>query len=85
MFAEFSRVLRPGALLLVAFQADDGEEVDLHNPYGHVVSLRNYRHDPEQVSRLLDQAGMDIEVRLLRGPRDHEKTAQAFLLAQKRF
>jgi SAM-dependent methyltransferase len=49
VFSEFSRVLRPGADLLLAFQAGDGKihkKVHLSRAYGHAISLDAYRLAP---------------------------------------
>ena len=79
--AEFARVLRPGAPLLMAFQVGD-ERVALLRPYGHEVFLHAYRRDPDQLCDLLTRAGFDVRARVLREPEPpNEKTRQAYLLA----
>jgi SAM-dependent methyltransferase len=81
VFAEFARVLRAGAPLLMAFQAGD-ERVALPRPYGHEVALHTYRRDPDQVCDLLARAGLDVRARVLREPEPpNEKTRQAYLMA----
>jgi SAM-dependent methyltransferase len=81
VFAEIARVLRPGAPLLMAFQA--GEEVVHHQQgYGHAISLHAWRRDPEQVAAMLATAGLQVRTRVLREPDPPlEKTRQAYLLA----
>ena len=83
VFAEFARVLRPGAPLVMAFQAGD-ERVALPRPYGHEVSLHAYRRDPDQLCDLLIRAGFGIRARVLREPEPpNEQTRQAYLLAAR--
>jgi SAM-dependent methyltransferase len=83
VFAEFARVLRPGAPLLMAFQAGD-ERVHLQQGYGHRVSLHAWRRNPDGVAELLHQAGFDVRVRVLREPEPpKEKSRQAYLLATR--
>ena len=84
VFAEFARVLQAGAPLLLAFQAGD-ERVHLQQGYGHPISLHAHRRDPERVAGLLTAAGFDVRTRVLRDPEPpHEKTRQAYLLADRR-
>jgi ubiquinone/menaquinone biosynthesis C-methylase UbiE len=81
VFAEFARVLRPGAPVLIAFQAGD-EQVHLQQGYGHPISLRAWRRNPDQVARLLEDAGFRVRARVLREPEPpKEQTPQAYLLA----
>lgn len=61
VITELARVLRPGGLLLTAFQAGD-ERVHLAHAYGHAVSLDAYRLPPDDLAALLEGAG------LARGP-----------------
>jgi SAM-dependent methyltransferase len=83
VFAEFARVLRPGAPLLMAFQAGD-ESVHHQQGYGHEISLHAYRRDPEQVCVVLEAAGFAVRARVLREPEPpKEKTRQAYLLAAR--
>ena len=85
-FAEFTRVLAPGGLLLTAFQVGD-EPLHLTEALGHAVSLDFHRLQPDHVAGLLSQAGLDMQARLLREPVGDgdfaERTQQAFLLARK--
>ena len=87
VFAGFARALRPGAPLLMAFQARNGpgdKRVQLPRPYGHDVSLHAYRRDPDQVCELLEQAGFAVQARVLREPEPpKEKTRQAYLLSTR--
>jgi SAM-dependent methyltransferase len=85
-FAEFSRVLAPGGFALLAFQVGD-EPVHLTRALGHQISVDVHQRRPEQVTALLDQAGLVVRARLTREPDDEgeftERTPQAFLLARK--
>ncbi|MGK5442470.1 class I SAM-dependent DNA methyltransferase [Micromonospora sp. URMC 105] len=86
-FAEFHRVLAPGAHLLMAFQVGD-EPLHLTDAWGSPVSLTFHRRRPEQVARLLDAAGLEVRARLCREPQEWdgriESTPQACLLARRR-
>ena len=82
VFAEFHRVLRPGAELILAFQAGD-EKVHLSQAYGHTISLDAYRLSPTRVEDLLAAAGLVTHTRVLRDPDPREKTPQAYLLARR--
>ncbi|GAB3801988.1 class I SAM-dependent DNA methyltransferase [Micromonospora zhanjiangensis] len=83
-FAEFHRVLAPGAPALFAFQAGE-EKMRLEDRlvYGHHVSYDVYRFAPEWIVELLDRAGLDMRARLIREPEGSEKTRQAYLLAAR--
>jgi SAM-dependent methyltransferase len=82
VFAEFRRVLRPGGELLLAFQAGD-ERVQLHQAYGHTISLDAYRLPPDWIEDQLSAAGLVTHTRIRREPRPQESTPQAFLLARR--
>ena len=60
VFAEFARVTRPGATVLVAFQAGDGQRVDRATSYEQPVPLRYYRHDVDDVAAALEAAGFAL-------------------------
>ncbi|MFE7269332.1 class I SAM-dependent DNA methyltransferase [Streptomyces sp. NPDC057623] len=84
LFAEFHRVLAPGAPLFVAFQA--GEEHRHHDrPWGHPVSLTFQRRRPEDMADLLTAAGFSLVSRTVREPDPalDETSPQAFLIARK--
>jgi len=82
VFAEFRRVLRPGGELLLAFQAGD-ERVELHQAYGHTVSLDAYRLPPDWIEAQLTAAGLVTHTRIRRDPGPREPTPQAYLLARR--
>jgi SAM-dependent methyltransferase len=85
-FAEFRRVLVPGGYLQLGFQVGDAP---LHRTQalGHPVSLDSHHRPPDQVARLLSEAGLEVRARLVREPDDGgdfpEREPQAFLLARK--
>ncbi|MEV5599713.1 class I SAM-dependent methyltransferase [Streptomyces sp. NPDC052496] len=84
-FAEFHRVLAPGALLLTAFQVGD-EPLRLEEAFGRQVSLDFHRRQPDRMAALLEAAGLPVYARLVR-ERDEgkfaERTPQACLMARK--
>ncbi|MGF0170962.1 class I SAM-dependent DNA methyltransferase [Streptomyces sp. Marseille-Q5077] len=84
LFAEFHRVLAPGAPLLVAFQAGD-EHRHHDRPFGHPVSLTFQRRRPEDIADLLTAAGFALVSRTVReaDPALDETSPQAFLIARK--
>ncbi|MGI5377387.1 class I SAM-dependent DNA methyltransferase [Streptomyces sp. CA-251387] len=84
LFAEFHRVLAPGAPLLVAFQAGD-QHRHHDRPFGHPVSLTFQRRRPEHIADLLTAAGFALVSRTVREPDPalDETCQQAFLIARK--
>ncbi|WP_369171549.1 class I SAM-dependent methyltransferase [Streptomyces sp. R28] len=84
LFAEFHRVLAPGAPLLVAFQAGD-EHRHHDRPFGHPVSLTFQRRRPEHIAELLTSAGFTLVSRTVREPDPalDETSPQAFLIVRK--
>ncbi|MEY9993402.1 SAM-dependent methyltransferase [Streptomyces sp. V4I8] len=84
LFAEFHRVLAPGAPLLVAFQAGD-EHRHHDRPWGHPVSLTFQRRRPEDIADLLTAAGFALVSRTVREPDPalDETSPQAFLITRK--
>ncbi|WP_405587181.1 class I SAM-dependent methyltransferase [Streptomyces sp. NBC_01092] len=84
LFAEFHRVLAPGAPLLVAFQAGD-EHRHHDRPFGHPVALTFQRRRPEDMAELLTGAGFALVSRTVReaDPALDETSQQAFLIARK--
>ncbi len=87
VFAGFHRVLAPGGLLQLAFQAGE-ETVHRTEAGGHRVALDFHRRRPERVADLLDGAGFAVRVRTLREPDADgafpELAPQAYLLARRR-
>jgi ubiquinone/menaquinone biosynthesis C-methylase UbiE len=82
--AEFARVTRPGAPVLLAFQCGDGERVQRSSSYGHDVALTYSRHRVSDVVDALEQAGLAVQATVERRPsQGHESTPQACVLAQR--
>lgn len=82
VFREFFRVLRPGGMLLLGFQAGTGER-RIENAYGHDVELTAYLHHTPYAREALGAAGFAVTAVLDRGPRPSEKHGQGFVLAAK--
>jgi SAM-dependent methyltransferase len=61
VFAEFRRVLAPGASLMLAFQIGD-EAQHYTEAWGHEVDLTIHRRRPEVVTALLAEAGFHLLV-----------------------
>lgn len=83
--AEVVRVLRPGGLVLVAFQVGDGAfDVGRRlSDRGHDVTLVRHQRGTKQVLDALATAGLVKEARLVRQPVAVEEQPQAFLLARR--
>ena len=79
---EFWRVLRPGGLALIAFQAGSGHRT-LARAYGHDVELRAELHAPDDVADRFTEQGFVLEAQLVRAARAGEKHPQAILLVLK--
>ncbi|MFI1499208.1 class I SAM-dependent DNA methyltransferase [Streptomyces platensis] len=84
LFAAFHRLLAPGGMLLLAFQAGD-EPLHVAQPFGHPVALDFRRRRPDRIAGLLTAAGLEVRARTLREPDEGlgESTQQAFLTARK--
>ena len=82
LFAEFARVVRPGGLLLLAFQVGD-DAVHLTHAYGHDIDLHTRRQNPERVREHLIDAGFSATAELLRQPVAPEKSPQGYVLARR--
>lgn len=84
VFAEFARVMRSGALIVLAFQSGEGERVDRTTSYGQRVPMTYYRHRVEEAVQTLADSGFAMHATVHREPSQaHETCRQAFLLAQR--
>ncbi|MFJ4472241.1 class I SAM-dependent methyltransferase [Streptomyces sp. NPDC089424] len=83
-FAEFHRVLRPGAPVLLSFQVPDGQDrLHVTERFGHEIALDYHWRSPEEVALLLGKAGLDLYASVLREPEEKERHPRAFLLFRK--
>ncbi|MBW8792917.1 MAG: methyltransferase domain-containing protein [Streptomyces sp.] len=82
LFGEFRRVLRPGGHLLLAFQVGDAAR-RFEDPWGHPVALDFQRRRPEEMVRLLTEAGFRLHSRTVREADAGlaETSPQAYLIA----
>ncbi|MFF2698594.1 class I SAM-dependent methyltransferase [Streptomyces cyaneofuscatus] len=85
-FAEFHRVLAPGAPVQLGFQVGD-EPLRMTEALGEEVSLVFHRRQPERVAALLREAGLEVVSRVWRereteGPFP-ERAPQGFVLARR--
>lgn len=82
VFAEFARVMRPGAPVLIAFQCGDGQRVDRTTSYGQPVPLTYYRHRTDEVTAALEVAGFSLYATISRSAAQRfESTPQSALFA----
>ncbi len=83
--AEVARVLRPGGLVLVAFQKGEGTwDVGTGlRERGHDVELVRFPRSPKVMLDALASAGFGKEARLVREPLGAEKQGQAFVIARR--
>ncbi|MFD4234742.1 class I SAM-dependent methyltransferase [Streptomyces sp. NPDC058542] len=85
-FAEFHRVLAPGAHVQLGFQVGD-EPLRRTEAWGMEVSLDFHRRQPERIAGLLREAGLEVVSRVWReretdGPFP-ERAPQGFVLARR--
>lgn len=86
VFAEFHRVLAPGAHVQLGFQVGD-EPLPMNDGWGHEISLVFHRRQVEGIAELLCRAGLEVRARLWR-ERDTdgafpERAPQGFVLARR--
>lgn len=80
---EARRVLRPGGVILLGFQAGSGNR-RIERAYGHDIALNAVLHEPAATARALDESGFDVTAVTERAARAREKHAQGFILARRR-
>ena len=81
VLAEFARVLRPGGLIMLAFQVGD-EVRRLTHRYGREITLDSHRLPPKAVETELVQTGFEVVATLRRGPMAGEKVEQAVIIGR---
>ncbi|HEY0637790.1 MAG TPA: class I SAM-dependent methyltransferase [Pseudonocardiaceae bacterium] len=79
---EFRRVLRPGGVLLLAFQTGD-TPVHVSHGFGHDISLVVRRRQPGHVARLLEDVDLPVFAQVSREPDGGEGSGRAYLLARR--
>ena len=84
IFAEATRVLRPGGHLLVGFQSGEGtrDVSAAYRRFGHEVRLERHLYTADHVASRSEAAGLREVSRLVRRARGTERDDQAFLLAR---
>jgi SAM-dependent methyltransferase len=86
IFIEAARVLRPGGLILVAFQSGHGTQ-DVSAAYrrhGHHVTLERYNRTPDDIATALANVGLREVARLERQPAEgRERDSQAVFIARR--
>lgn len=85
IFAEASRVLRPGGHLLVGFQVGAGtrDVSAAYRRFGHEIELERYLYTADQVAARIETAGLREMSRMVRRGQGRETDDQATLLAAK--
>lgn len=78
VFAEFHRVTRPGAPVLIGFHVGEGVRHSSEGYTGRPVSLDSHRRKPHTVADLLRDAGFTIEAELLVRPDEDVPGAVVF-------
>jgi SAM-dependent methyltransferase len=83
VFAELRRVLRPGGVLLLGFQAGEGERTRA-GAYGHDVELHAFLHTTSAVGAALREVGLTVDTVVDREARaPFERQPQGFVLARR--
>jgi ubiquinone/menaquinone biosynthesis C-methylase UbiE len=84
VFAEASRVLRPGGHLLVGFQSGQGvrDVSAAYRRFGHEVELERHLHTADQVATEIEAVGLHEVARLVRRAEGRERDDQAVLHAR---
>jgi ubiquinone/menaquinone biosynthesis C-methylase UbiE len=68
VLAEFHRVSRPGAALLLAFHAGEGSQLKTEGYGGLPMNVYVHRRPPGQVTAWLEAAGFTVEAEMLHRP-----------------
>ena len=84
IFAEVSRVLRPGGRVLVGFQYGEGRRdvSAAYRRFGHEVQLERHLYTADEVAARRAAVGLREVQRLVRRAQGNERDDQAVLLAE---
>lgn len=84
IFAEATRVLRPGGHMLVGFQSGEGtrDVSGAYRQFGHEIQLERHRYTADQVASQIEAAGLQEVCRLVRRAQGKERDDQAVLVAK---
>jgi SAM-dependent methyltransferase len=82
VFSSFARALAPGGYALVSFQVRDRAD-RRREAFGHAIDLTFQPATVNGVARQLEDAGLPVQVRLVREADDDERSPHAHLLARK--
>lgn len=82
VLAHFHRVLRPHAILLLAFHVGDEHRLKTQGYGGHPMNVYVHRRPPDRVAAWLTDAGFTVEAQMLHRP--DESRHGAFLFARRR-
>jgi ubiquinone/menaquinone biosynthesis C-methylase UbiE len=83
VLAGFRRVLRPGGVLLLAFQVGDERRLKTSGYGGHPMHLYVHLRPTDRVAAALRDAGFDVNASLIREKEGVETTPQAYLIARR--
>lgn len=81
VLGELARVLRPGGVLLAAFQAGDGPRV-IAGAYGHDVTMPAHLHRAEDVAERMRRVGLLPIITVERVARTCDAHPQGFVMAR---
>lgn len=82
VFAEFHRVLTPGGYVMLVFQVGD-ERFHRDEAFGKPITLDWYRQQPDEIVRLLRDAGFDIWATTVCESEATEKRPAGYVMARK--
>lgn len=86
IFADVTRVLRPGGHVLIGFQSGEGDRdvAPAFERMGHRIELVRHLYTADQVSDWMSTAGLEETCRVVRNGEDGGPDGHSFLLARLR-
>ena len=81
VLAEFRRVLRPGAPLLIGFHAGEGSRLKTEGYGGHPMKVHVHRRSPARMAAWAAAAGFTVEAEMVHRP--EPAVEGAFVFARK--